>query len=60
MTSLYTNCFRCKGTGWIYEPNPFIDGDVVPNHCFECNGTGQELVDSEETLEQIENAGAIK
>lgn len=60
MTSLYTKCLRCKGTGWVYVQNPFIEGDVVPDHCFDCDGTGKERVEDENTLELIENAGAIK
>lgn len=62
MTSLYTDCILCKGTGWVYERNQFDEtgGDVVPMMCFLCEGTGQEFVADDETLEAIENAGAIK
>lgn len=62
MTSLHTDCFRCKGKGWVYIPNPSepTGGDVVSDICFDCDGTGKEPVKDEETLEQIENAGAIR
>lgn len=62
MTSLHTDCFRCKGKGWIYIPNPSEPngGDVVSDTCYDCDGTGKEPVKDEETLEQIENAGAIR
>ena len=62
MTSLQIDCFRCKGKGWVYIPNPSEPngGDVVSDICFDCDGTGKEAVKDEETLEQITNAGAIR
>ena len=62
MTSLHTDCLRCKGTGWIYVRNVFdpTGHDVVSDTCYDCDGTGKEPVKDEELLEQIENAGAIR
>jgi DnaJ-class molecular chaperone len=62
MTSLQTDCFKCQGKGWVYVRNNFdpTGGDVVPDSCWDCGGTGKEPVKDQETLEQINNAGAIK
>lgn len=62
MTSLQTDCFKCKGKGWVYIPSPYDPegGDVVSDECWDCEGTGKERVKDQETLEQINNAGAIK
>jgi len=53
---------KCKGKGWVYVRNNFdpTGGDVVPDTCWDCDGTGKEPVKDQQTLEQINNAGAIK
>ena len=55
----FIDCLKCKGKGWTYEPNPFSEGDVVPDTCFTCDGSGKREV-SEAHYEEIANAGAIK
>ncbi|QDP62491.1 MAG: hypothetical protein Unbinned5079contig1000_18 [Prokaryotic dsDNA virus sp.] len=60
MTFLQTDCLQCRGTGWVWDTPAFEDDDVSHEDCPACDGTGKEIVDDEELLEIIENAGAIK